>query len=146
MDRRKESLQKNVKVLSKLNLNARTSVARELERMEDLSIGQSPSQAPGGGGRCGAPDGFHASLANRPMNSGLIAGGLLCIQNGNQKIQEMRRYGPGVEAVMANYRKQKDPHANQKSLGNLHDPTSLPPVTFRSGHFCASYWNEELAI
>lgn len=107
MNRRKESLQKNVKVLSKLNLNARTSVARELERMEDQTLGINTYQS-------------SALLASRPMNAGLIAGGLLCIQNGSSKVTDMQRYGPGVERVMAHYRKQKDPRAKQKTLGNAH--------------------------
>eukprot|EP00746_Dinoflagellata_sp_MGD_P007601 gnl/MRDRNA2_/MRDRNA2_115073_c0_seq1.p1 gnl/MRDRNA2_/MRDRNA2_115073_c0~~gnl/MRDRNA2_/MRDRNA2_115073_c0_seq1.p1 ORF type:complete len:871 (+),score=176.10 gnl/MRDRNA2_/MRDRNA2_115073_c0_seq1:69-2681(+) len=107
MNRRKESLQKNVKVLSKLNLNARTSVARELERMEDQTLGMNTYQS-------------SALLASRPMNAGLIAGGLLCIQNGSSKVTDMQRYGPGVERVMAQYRKLKDPRAKQKTLGDLH--------------------------
>lgn len=103
MNRRKESLQKNVKILSKLNLNARTSVARELERMEDQRIGMTNSQ----------------SLLLTNKSSGLVSGGLLCIQNGSSKVQEMQRYGPGVERVMGHYRKLKDPRAKQKTLSDF---------------------------
>jgi len=85
-----------------------------LERIEDQTLGFSHSHSSEAG-----PDGFHSALVNRPMNMSGIAGGLLCIQNGCQRVQEMKRYGPGVEAVMANYRKMKDPRAKQRTLANL---------------------------